>query len=269
MTHGSHKFTLLDGGMGRELERIGAPFRQPEWSALALIEASETVTQAHKNFITAGADIITTNAYALIPFHIGQNRFEQDGFVLAQKAAQLARDAATKAKRAIRVAGCLPPLFGSYRPDLFDPTQAETILRPLIEAQAPYVDLWLGETLSCCAEAQIIAQILQSYHDKKPLWLSFNLSEKLNQDQPATLRSGEPLKQAYNDAHHNGAAAFLLNCNTPEDTIIALKEIAAYNGPALPFGAYANSFAPVREAIERMPASTQRAMICHRWNIKK
>lgn len=30
---------ILDGGMGRELQRSGAPFRQPEWSALALSEA--------------------------------------------------------------------------------------------------------------------------------------------------------------------------------------------------------------------------------------
>ena len=30
--------TILDGGMGRELHRRGAPFRQPEWSALALME---------------------------------------------------------------------------------------------------------------------------------------------------------------------------------------------------------------------------------------
>ncbi|MBU2023662.1 MAG: homocysteine S-methyltransferase, partial [Gammaproteobacteria bacterium] len=29
-------FTILDGGMGRELERRGAPFKQPEWSALAM-----------------------------------------------------------------------------------------------------------------------------------------------------------------------------------------------------------------------------------------
>ena len=29
---------ILDGGMGRELQARGAPFRQPEWSALALIE---------------------------------------------------------------------------------------------------------------------------------------------------------------------------------------------------------------------------------------
>ena len=35
--------TLLDGGMGRELQPIDAPFRPPDWSALALIEAPERV----------------------------------------------------------------------------------------------------------------------------------------------------------------------------------------------------------------------------------
>ena len=29
---------ILDGGLGRELQAMGAPFRQPEWSALALME---------------------------------------------------------------------------------------------------------------------------------------------------------------------------------------------------------------------------------------
>ena len=38
---------ILDGGMGRELARRGAPFRQPEWSALALTEAPEAVLQTH------------------------------------------------------------------------------------------------------------------------------------------------------------------------------------------------------------------------------
>lgn len=64
--------TLLDGGLGRELKRLGAPFRQPEWSALALMEAPECVTQTHQAFIQAGAEVITTNAYALVPFHIGE-----------------------------------------------------------------------------------------------------------------------------------------------------------------------------------------------------
>ena len=34
------KLIILDGGMGRELKRMGAPFSQPLWSAQALIEGS-------------------------------------------------------------------------------------------------------------------------------------------------------------------------------------------------------------------------------------
>lgn len=45
---------ILDGGMGRELQRSGAPFRQPEWSALALSEAPEAVVGVHAAFIAAG-----------------------------------------------------------------------------------------------------------------------------------------------------------------------------------------------------------------------
>ena len=52
--------TVLDGGTGRELRRIGAPFRQPEWSALALIEAPQFVSEVHSSYIAAGADVITT-----------------------------------------------------------------------------------------------------------------------------------------------------------------------------------------------------------------
>jgi len=82
---------LLDGGMGRELKRVGAPFRQPEWSALALIEAPETVVEVHRRFVAAGCDIITTNNYAVVPFHLGDARFELEGEALSELAARLAR----------------------------------------------------------------------------------------------------------------------------------------------------------------------------------
>ena len=35
---------VLDGGMGRELARRGAPFRQPDWSALAATAAQARLT---------------------------------------------------------------------------------------------------------------------------------------------------------------------------------------------------------------------------------
>ena len=85
------KTILLDGGMGRQLARMGAPFRQPEWSALALMEAPATVAEAHGQFIAAGAEVITTNSYALVPFHIGEERFAKDGARLVDLCGRLAR----------------------------------------------------------------------------------------------------------------------------------------------------------------------------------
>ena len=83
---------ILDGGMGRYLKEIGAPFEQPEWSALALMEEPSAVSQAHNAFIDAGAQIITTNSYAVVPFHIGEERFSQRGAELLALAGKLARD---------------------------------------------------------------------------------------------------------------------------------------------------------------------------------
>ena len=106
---------ILDGGMSRELVRLGAQLRQPEWSALALMQSPDIVRRAHEEFIAAGADVITTNSYALVPFYMGEERFRTDGRSLIGLAGRLAREAAEGAKdRRVLVAGSLPPIFGSY-----------------------------------------------------------------------------------------------------------------------------------------------------------
>ena len=53
---------ILDGGIGRYLKEIGAPFQQPEWSALALMEEPSSVTIAHQAFVDSGSQVITTNS---------------------------------------------------------------------------------------------------------------------------------------------------------------------------------------------------------------
>ena len=73
---------ILDGGMSRELLRLGAELKQPEWSPPALINAPDIVREVHKEFIAAGSQIITTNSYALVPFHIGEDRFQREGAAL-------------------------------------------------------------------------------------------------------------------------------------------------------------------------------------------
>lgn len=241
------EITILDGGMGRELKRIGAPFRQPEWSALAMIEAPDAVLAVHRSYVGAGADVITTNSYALVPFHIGEERFADQGEALADRAGQVARQAADEAAAGgVRVAASLPPLFGSYRPDLFNPAEAARVLAPLVAGLAPHADLWLAETLSATAEARVVADMLQG--DDRPLWFSFTLEDGAEDAaEHPRLRSGEPVASAVDLAIESGAGALLFNCSQPEvmeGAVVAALAVMRERGGSIPIGVYANAFPP-------------------------
>jgi S-methylmethionine-dependent homocysteine/selenocysteine methylase len=245
----TNPFLILDGGTGRELARLGAPFRQPEWSALALIEGPQFVTQVHRAYVDAGADVITTNSYALVPFHIGAERFAAEGDALAARAGQLARDVADASPREIRVAGSLPPVCGSYRPDLVDLDRARPILEVLTGALAPHIDHWLAETLSSLAEARLCATLTAP--TGKALWLSFTLEDESATDEP-TLRSGESVVEAARLAQEAGAAALLFNCSQPEVMESAVRVARAQLGKdsAIRIGVYANAFPPMAADAE-------------------
>jgi S-methylmethionine-dependent homocysteine/selenocysteine methylase len=230
--------TILDGGISRELQKLGAPFRQPEWSALALIETPDLVGAAHDLFAVAGANVITTNSYAIVPFHIGADRFASEGARLAALCGQLARTVADKHN--IKVAASLPPVLGSYRPDLFNPDEARAILDVLIAGLSPFGDIWVAETLSTLAEARLIAEMLAE--DQRPLWLSFTLDDAPTAPL-ATLRSGESVKAAAELAKTAGAEALLFNCSKPEVMTAAVREAkAALEGTDIAIGVYANGF---------------------------
>ncbi|MEJ2755640.1 MAG: homocysteine S-methyltransferase family protein [Gammaproteobacteria bacterium] len=245
-----NKITILDGGMSRELQRIGAPFRQPEWSALALMETPALVKAVHKAFITHGAHVITSNSYALVPFHIGTERFKQHGQALAARAGEMARDAVieTGTQSTTRVAGSIPPLFGSYRADLYEPDRVTEIAGPLIEGLNPYVDVWLCETQSIIDEAQRVKRLIDQIDtEHKPVWTAFTLIDYEPTPEPL-LRSGERVEDAVKAMADIGIRAILFNCCVPEAIQAALR-VARKTLQTLPHtgiqtGAYANAFAP-------------------------
>ena len=235
---------------------MGAPFRQPEWSALALIEAPAFVTRVHQAFIDAGADVITTNSYAVVPFHIGAERFDRVGLALASLAGRLGREAASAASRRVLVAGSLPPICGSYRAEWFDPTVARPILSTLVEGLRPFVDHWQAETLSNIEEAELVREVIGD--DGKPLWLSFTLRDD---DEavllPPQLRSGQGVVDAVAAAKRLGAQAILFNCSQPEvmgaavsvaQQFIAGSADADSASPKI--GVYANAFTEVRKEAQ-------------------
>ncbi|MBO9652884.1 MAG: homocysteine S-methyltransferase family protein [Agrobacterium tumefaciens] len=236
---------ILDGGMSRELQRLGAELKQPEWSALALINAPEIVRQVHAEFIEAGADVVTTNSYALVPFHIGEERFRKEGASLIALSGRLAREAADAAGRRITVAGSLPPIFGSYEPQNFDPSRVQDYLKVLVDNLGSYVDVWLGETLSLIAEGEAVRQAVAE--TGKPFWVSFTLDDEPEQVKGGEpkLRSGETVRAAAEWAAGSGAAALLFNCSKPEVMKAAVETADAVfrkKGVSIEIGVYANAF---------------------------
>lgn len=241
---------ILDGGMGRELQSIGAPFQQPEWSAQALIEAPHFVSQVHTSFIKAGAEIITTNTYALVPFHIGQKRFDEQGADLIKLAAELAR-ASIADHSGLLVAGCIPPVLGSYRPDLFEVEAAKPILEVLINNQQAGVDIWLAETISSIAEAAMIKS--RTATTNKPTWIAFTIKDEITTE-PA-LRSGELVYDAVSQIAGQHVSAILFNCSCAEVMETALttaKQALSDLGIAdeVQLGVYANNFPPIGDLHE-------------------
>lgn len=232
-------FTLLDGGMGKALEEAGAPFRQPEWSALALLEDPAWVRQVHDDFIAAGADVIITNNYAVVPFHLGDDRFAARGAELTALSGRLAREAAAAADRDILVAGSIPPLFGSYQPELFDPERAPLMLATIAKELAPFVDFFVAETQSSVLETMASAAAVQPFG--APVWLSATL---LDEPAPETamLRSGESIEALCAAAVKSGAAAVLFNCSHPEVMEDAIRRARAALPNDVEVGAYANAF---------------------------
>ena len=207
--------TILDGGMSRELMRVGAPFRQPEWSALSLIESPEHVRRAHEEFARAGARVLTTNAYAVVPFHLGEERFAADGHRLAALAGELARSVADEF--GVQVAGCLPPALGSYRPETVDSAAARAVLEVLVDAQAPFVDVWLAETMSSLEEARTTVEAVRANGSAAPVWLAFTTDDR----DGSRLRSGEPVDDAVALAESLSVAVLAFNCSQPEALDVA------------------------------------------------
>ncbi|WP_456295380.1 homocysteine S-methyltransferase family protein [Vibrio sp. AK197] len=244
----SQPVTLLDGGMGRELASIGAPFKQPEWSALAMIESPDSVLQVHRHFIDSGARVITTNSYALVPFHLGEQRFLESALLLATEAGKVARQAVTESGKAVQVAASLPPMFGSYRPDLYQRDDVANIATPLIKGLASYADIWLAETQSLITEALDIKALTdQISSEYKPFWVAFTLDDE-NPSNTPLLRSGEPVEEAVVALANAGVEAILFNCSQPEvieqavDAAITILRKKGANH--IQVGAYANAFPP-------------------------
>ncbi|MEM7189649.1 MAG: homocysteine S-methyltransferase family protein [Pseudomonadota bacterium] len=231
--------TILDGGMGQELCNRSANPINAEWGGWVMRHEPHLVQELHEDYLRAGARVITLNTYATTPrmgetAHGRGRDFEQE----QAKAIELATAARQAAGPGARIAGSLPPLSWSYRPELVEAFERNVEdYRKIVAIEAPHVDLFICETMSTAEEARAAATA--GLESGKPVWVSWTLSEQLAEDGTVRLRSGETLTQAIAALDGLGVEALLVNCSTPEVLSLGMPELAK---DGRPFGAYANAF---------------------------
>jgi S-methylmethionine-dependent homocysteine/selenocysteine methylase len=224
--------------MGRELRFRGVEVPDSIWSANALLVAPDVVYQIHLDYIAAGADVITTNTYGVIRDDLAKIGLEDRYAELSRLACALADDARNGSERPVWVAGSLPPLRGSYRPDLVGRfEEIEPLYHEQAELLAPHVDLLLCETMSSGAEARAAAAA--ACQTSLPVWVSWTLHE----DRSGRLRSGETIAQAAAALDDLPVSGFLANCCAPESITAAMPQLVALGAEIA--GGYANTFQPV------------------------
>ena len=230
--------TLLDGGMGMELIKRGVAEVTGFWSAQALLEAPDTVVEVHKDYIAAGARIITTNSYSTIPSYLEKGELADRFVELTQLAGELARRAVNESgDPSVRVAGSIPPLSESYRPDLVPAKdEAQPVYEHMVKALAANADLFLCETMSSADEAVNAVSQAVMYGDNKPVMVSWTLKESPG----AGLRSGESITEAFSKLGEYPVEGFLFNCTQPEAIVVALNELRPLT--TKPIGGYPNRF---------------------------
>lgn len=238
--------TLLDGGMGQELLRRSGDAPTHQWSARIMRDHPDLVQAIHADYFTAGADVATTNTYALHRDRLDGTEFETEFEALYDLALYAAASA-----RAVHgtglIAGALGPLRGSYRPDAHpDTDSAIPYYAEAAKLMQGRVDIVLCETVASLAHAR--SALVGAQAANTPVWLAVTVDDT----DGTRLRSGEKVADVVPIALGEGAEAVLANCSVPEVMPAAIDLLGAAD---LPTGAYANAFTRITDAFREAKAN--------------
>jgi S-methylmethionine-dependent homocysteine/selenocysteine methylase len=111
---------ILDGGTGTDIQRRGAPMSAETWCADVNATHGEIIEAVHRDYIAAGADVITANTFATSP--LAFNYRKRDDEVLSLDAAAMAHAKRAAAGMQVAIAGSIstqrPVIPGTDRSDL-------------------------------------------------------------------------------------------------------------------------------------------------------
>jgi len=231
---------LLDGATGTELGRRGVDISLPLWSAHAILEAPQILEAVHRDYLEAGADMITANT-----FRTHRRSLAKVGPDLGDRARELTHRAVEIAQRArdavnpgARIVGSVAPLEDCYRPDLAPPLEAceaehRELITHLLEAG---IDGVLIETQNCLREAGAAARAAMELVKPPAFWM---ISFCTRSDGPPNiLLSGETLTDILPSL--TGAFSIGVNCVAAQAIEAQIKLLRMLVPQPVRISAYAN-----------------------------
>lgn len=225
-----NKPLVLDGPMGTLLIERGIDLGSRLWSALALLNNPDEVLKIHRDYINAGADIITTNTFRTNPFAVKNSETQTTSEELVKIAVNLARKAIENSSRKILIAGSNAPADDCYlkkRLISLDELKENHYqhIKSLIQAG---VDFILNETFGNTEEIEIVCQICNEFN------FPFAVSVLIDHDLKTFF--GQDLVETVQMIYTYNPLFISLNCSRPENILKAIDLISEF----YPLGVYPN-----------------------------
>ncbi len=163
------KTIILDGGIGGELQKIGAKMDKGLWCGKCSIDSPKELSMVHKNYINAGADVITANTYASTPISMKKYGYENLVKDCNSKSVEIAKEAANG--KNVAVAGSVST-YGYFLKDGIE-NMIPSFEEHLKILSSTGVDLIILEAMS--SQADIVEALIKCASNLKlPIWLSIS-----------------------------------------------------------------------------------------------
>ena len=222
---------ILDGGMGQELLARGMKPKGTLWSANALLDENyhQLLSNIHRDFIKAGAEVIVTTTFTTRRKRLRDNDVEEKFEYLNIKAGQIASNIKKEFPN-VMIAGGLPPQNLTYEADNRSDDQIINNFNEQAKLLNPYIDFFYFDVWSSIKEFKCGIQAIEEF--KKPYLIGIHISEGTN------LPSGEKISEIKNIINDK-VLGVILSCVSPENYEANLSEI---KNLGLPFGFKLNGF---------------------------
>ncbi len=261
------RILVIDGAMGTMIQRYklaesdyrGGKFK--DWHCdvkgnndLLSITRPEIITDIHKQYLDAGADIIETNTFSSTAIAMADYDMQELAYELNVASAKCAREAITQTGKQAWIAGAIGPLNKtlSLSPDVNNPGYRAVTFDEVVAAYYDQVrglvdggaDIFLIETIfdTLNAKAAIFA-VKKFYRDhpeapKKEIMISGTIT-----DASGRTLSGQTLEAFYTSVAHAKPLSVGLNCalgakemrpHIAELSQIASCYVSAYPNAGLP-----------------------------------